>query len=201
LVMAATSHAVIIMPRNSSRWPSCHQSYDRSSTKSKKAFRFLKRWKPFNYWSSEYIVLYILVNSGLKWAQMSSERRIDAGLFCQRSIEIRSEKAYNRSTWTTSITCLSYMLGWVQKTTPCLKITSKISLLLWGNRVGWRSWFDVFVTLISVNRNQKESSTFQPFHLSCPFDCRTEYRVNKSSYSWVGFNSKGRNRNWWRTTV
>ncbi len=63
---------------------------------------------------------------------------------------------------------------------------------------------DIFVTLMSVNWNQTESSTFQlnvgKNGKKNPFDYRTEYRVNKSRYGWVGFNSKGRNRNWWRST-
>ena len=47
-VMAATSQAVIIMPRKSSRWLSCHQSYVRDETNWKKAPRFLfeKIWYP-----------------------------------------------------------------------------------------------------------------------------------------------------------
>jgi hypothetical protein len=39
------------------------------------------------------------------------------------------------------------------------------------------------------------STKCRPKRKKGPFDYRIEYRVNKSSYSWVGFNSKGRNRN------
>ena len=40
-VIAATSQAVIIIPRNSSRWSSCFQSYVRSLISLKKPSRFL----------------------------------------------------------------------------------------------------------------------------------------------------------------
>lgn len=49
LVMAATSHAVIIIPRRSSRWSSCHQSYVLADTKSKKDPRLLLNPNPVQF--------------------------------------------------------------------------------------------------------------------------------------------------------
>ena len=56
----------------------------------------------------ELMCFLILINSGLKWAQIiSSELQIDAGVFSLLSthyIKTQPEKEYNFSTWSTSTT-------------------------------------------------------------------------------------------------